>query len=143
MKALVVVIALWWSTPLAAYSLVSFQYIALTGNAGGQNAYALSLAQNNTREFGLFVNQHLSTGKIPLSGATYSLRYLLSPDYYVLTSFVQLGGGISTAGPLLALTWNITALQVVRIDMTTHIYFPQIRPLIWNYPLWLGITLPV
>jgi hypothetical protein len=132
-----------FATTLNAYSLLSFQYHAVTGNAGGQNAYALSLAQHNTREFGIFVNEHLTTGRIPLTGATYSRRYLLTPDYYALTSFVQAGCGISSAGPLFALTWNLTALQVVRLDITTHIYFPQLRPLVWSYPLWLGITVPV
>lgn len=127
---------------LWAYSQISMQYMALTGNAGGQNAYALSLSRENTREYSLFVNQHLITGKIPLCGATYNLRSYLFPAHLPLTAFIQAGAGLSTAGPLIALTWNLTVLQVARIDISTHLYFPSFRPMIWSYPLWIGITLP-
>ncbi len=134
---------LYANLPLYGYSLLSFQYIALTGNAGGQNAYSLSLAQENKREYNLFMNQNLSTGNYPLCGATYNLRRNLLPVEAVLTAFIQVGVGLATAGPILALTWNLTALQIVRIDVTTHLYFSQLRPIVWNYPLWLGLTLPV
>jgi hypothetical protein len=129
----VVLYLLGWTPPAFGFSYASFQYIAFAANAGGQNAYALSWAPDSSQEFNLFTNQYLITGKYPLTGLVYNRRHNLLPEYYPFKSFVQGGVGMSTAGPLAALTWNFTALMVVRIDITTHIYFPQ----------WLGITVPI
>ena len=145
MRRVLLMLALSMLVPasLRAYSLMSFQYIAVTGNAGGQQAYALRLSRDNEVEYSLFVNQYFYTGRYPLSGLTYAYRFALVPARYVVSSFLQVGAGISTAGPLGVILWNLTAFHVVRLDIATHIYFPQLRPFIWNYPLWLGITVPV
>lgn len=141
---------LWWlivmglnASPLQAgdYNTISLQYISFAPNAGGQFAYAIRWAHNDSREYSLFSNQFLNTGKYPLSGAIYSIRFPLCPRCVVSTSG-EIGAGLTNAGPMIELDWNLTVLWVARIDFATHLYFPTVRAIAWSYPLWLGITVP-
>lgn len=129
------------SRPSSGYTL-SLQVKAMTSNAGGQDSYALRWAQDERWEIAAFSNQYLLTGRLPLSGLSYHWRFVVCPRRCFLHSFVQLGVGLSTAGPLLALEWSLTAFWLLRLDLATHIYFAQVRPIIWSYPLWLGLSLP-
>lgn len=115
---------------------------AYTANAGGQDVYGLKLAIDDRTEYTLFANQYLITGAFPLTGLIYSKRLVWCPRSCVISSFIQTGIGISSAGPLVEFTWSLTPLWVLRIDISSHYYFFQIRPMQWSYPLWFGLSLP-
>lgn len=121
---------------------ISAQQYALAPNAGGQTAWSLRLSKNDDREYSIFVNEYLQTGSFPLMGTTYDFKYALCGRSCFLQSAALIGFGISSAGPLVNLTWSFTPLWIVRIDFSTHIYAIPSRLIVWNYPLWLGITVP-
>ena len=122
---------------------LSFQYKAMTPNAGGQQAYSLRLSEDDNYEWSIFSNQFLQTGAYPLTGLVYDWRFSICPRHCFVRSFVQIGGGVSSAGPMVEILWNITPLWLMRIDFVTHFYFAQLKPIFWNYPLWLGVSVPL
>lgn len=121
---------------------LSLQYRAMTANAGGQQAYALRLSHDDKGEFLLFSNFFLLTGTWPLTGFAYDRRFVICSRSCFVRSFFQIGIGATTAGPLVELLWNITPFWLFRIDVVTHFYFSQIKPIFWNYPLWIGFSVP-
>ena len=123
------------------YSL-SLQNQALAPNAGGQTAWALRFASGNSREYSLFANEYLRTGKYPLFGGLYSMRFPILGRAAPIQTFAQVGMGISSAGPVVELLWNLTPFWLLRIDFATHFYFIPQRVIVWNYPFWLGLTVP-
>lgn len=136
------------------YTLTA-QYESLAPNAGGQIAYGLRLANNNW-EGGIFSNQYLTAGGLPLSGAVFDRRFAICDDSCWWQFFVQVGGGFSNAGPLAEVTWAtiIPLLPIwlptsapkyypaLRIDITSHIIFSRYRGIAWSYPLWVGVSIP-
>ncbi|MEZ4742788.1 MAG: hypothetical protein R3B45_10120 [Bdellovibrionota bacterium] len=121
---------------------LSLQQYAFNSNAGGQETWALRMAKNESWEISAFANEYLRTGKYPLVGATYDLRYKICGISCPIRSFAQVGGGFSSAGPMIELLWNITPLWLFRIDFATHIYVVPYRAIAWNYPFWLGLSIP-
>ena len=123
------------------YAVTAQQY-ALAPNAGGQQVYSLRLSVDDRIEYSVFSNQYLMTGKYPLSGFIYDWRFPVCEQGCFLQSFAQIGVGLATAGPLVAITWNLTPFWLFRIDFSTHIYASVDRVIVWNYPFWLGLTVP-
>jgi hypothetical protein len=123
------------------YSL-SVQTAALAPNAGGQEAWSLRFSSGNTREYSVFANNYLRTGKYPLFGGLYSMRFPILGRGSPVQSFAQIGIGASSAGPMAEVLWNLTPLWLLRIDFATHFYFIPTRVIVWNYPFWIGATLP-
>ncbi|MFK7826528.1 MAG: hypothetical protein AB8G05_20465 [Oligoflexales bacterium] len=121
---------------------LSLQYRSMTSNAGGQQAYALRLSHNDQGEILLFSNLFLLTGRWPLTGVAYDWRFVICSRDCFVRSFFQMGAGATTAGPLIELLWSITPLWLFRIDVVTHFYFSQLKPIFWNYPLWIGFSVP-
>lgn len=122
---------------------LSFQTIAFTSNAGGQPTYSLRLAKEDQEEFTLFSNQYLITGDIPLTGIIYSKRLVWCPRNCPIGSFLQIGGGISSAGGVIEILWSLTPLWIFRIDFASHFYILLDRAVLWSYPLWLGLSIPL
>ena len=121
---------------------LSLQYKATTPNAGGQDVYGLRLSFEDDWELGFFSNQLLVTGSLPLSGIVLDKRFVVCSRSCPVRVFFQLGAGISMAGPVVEALWSLTPLWLFRIDFATHFYFSQATPIIWNYPLWIGLSLP-
>ena len=121
---------------------ITIQKDAWASNAGGQKAYGLRLAVNDKNEYFIFTNEALLVEEYPLIGAGYAQRYALFSRVWPLRFFAQFGLGLSSAGPLLELTFSLVNLWVFRVDISSHVYFSLPRTIIWNYPLWLGITIP-
>ena len=122
---------------------ITIQYLSLAPNAGGQNSYALRLGlDQDKRELGFFANQYLNAGGLPLIGVIYSIRFPLCQHSCLVRSVFQLGGGFSSAGPMVEFLWSTIPLWFFRIDIATHVYATTTLPILWNYPLWLGLTLP-
>ena len=115
--------------------------MAMAPNAGGQEAYALRRA-NNEREWSLFMNQYLLAGGYPLSGISYAKRFPICELHCPIQAYVQAGGGLSTAGPLIELLWGTNIFWLARIDIATQIYFSTKRVIFWSYPLWVGFSVP-
>ena len=111
-------------------------------NAGGQVVYALRRG-TDSHEWSVFSNQYLKAGSYPLTGALYSKRYTLCGISCPVQFFGQLGVGASTAGPMLEFLWSINFLWVGRLDFVSHLYFTKQRIVVWNYPIWLGVSLPL
>ncbi len=122
---------------------VSAQGLALAPNAGGQRAWSLRLAENDQVEYSLFVNEYLVTGSVPLTGVSYGWRYSLCGRICPLRMFAQLGAGVSTAGPVVEVIWSVTPLWLLRVDIATHFYFLTDRAILWSYPFWLGVSVPI
>ena len=136
------------------YALTA-QYEALAPNAGGQIVYGLKLATNQW-EAGIFSNQYLTAGKFPLTGATLDWRFPVCDDSCWWQFFVQLGGGLSNAGPIAEVTWGSVIpliplwlpwrapryFPALRLDITSQLIFIRYRGIPWSYPLWVGITVP-
>ncbi len=146
------------STPaLAAKSsyTLSAQYESLAPNAGGQIAYGLRLATNNW-EAGLFSNQYLTAGGVPLTGMVFDRRFPICDDSCWWQFFVQVGAGGSNAGPIAEVTWATIIplipiwlptsaprfVPALRLDITSHMIFVRYRGIAWSYPLWLGVSVP-
>lgn len=121
---------------------LSLQYRSMTSNAGGQQSYALRLSHDDEGEFVLFSNLFLLTGRWPLTGVAYDWRFVICSRRCFIRSFFQVGVGATTAGPLMEVLWNLTPLWLFRIDVVTHFYFAQVKPILWNYPLWIGFSVP-
>lgn len=119
----------------------SLGYQALTGNAGGQKAYYLRRTTEKS-EWAVFANTYLQSDDRPLIGALYDLRFPLLNENRFWQFYVQTGIGITTAGPAIELVWGTNAFWIFRVDIATHIYLSHRRPIIWSYPIWLGISLP-
>jgi hypothetical protein len=121
---------------------LALQGAALAPNAGGQEAWALRFATDNSREYSIFANEYLRTGDYPLVGAIYSFRFPIFSRVWPIYSFVQIGAGASSAGPVAEFLMNLTPAWVVRIDFSTHFYAIPERVIVWNYPFWVGLTVP-
>lgn len=124
---------------------LTLQALALAPNAGGQTVWALryssALASGGT-EYTLFGNEYLITGNYPLMGGVYSWRFPIIGRKWPIQSFAQLGLGASSAGPMTELLWSISPFWVIRIDFATHFYARLDRAIVWNYPSWIGLTVP-
>ena len=128
---------------------------ALAPNAGGQDAYSLRI-HGGPGEGHAFLNRSLSVGGRPLFGAGYDLRFSGCDDCF-WKFFIQTGGGLSNGGIYLEMDWGLAIpllpiwlprsppkyVPQLRVDFATHLIFGQLRPSLWSYPLWLGITLPL
>ena len=120
----------------------SLQIGALAPNAGGQTAYALRRATDEDEWF-LFQNQYLSAGPLPLIGVGYDRRFPICDQSCFWQFYVQVGGGVSTAGPMVEILWGTNLFWLLRIDVGTHFYVTKERVITWSYPLWTGISLPL
>lgn len=129
----------------------SLQAMALAPNAGGQMAYALRRGTNE-REMSVFANTYLYAGDYPLVGAIYSWRFPIVNDDWFWQAFVELGAGITTAGPVAEILWGTIMLWTVRVDIATHLMFVPSnsdrsgRPanmILWSYPIWVGLAVPL
>jgi hypothetical protein len=120
----------------------SLQVAALAPNAGGQQVYALRRATDKNEWF-LFSNSYLETGKYPLTGVGYNWRFPICDQECFWQFYVEVGGGISTAGPMAEIIWGMNLLWVTRLDIGTHFYVTQNRIITWSYPLWAGISVPL
>jgi len=123
------------------YSL-TVQKDAWAPNAGGQQVYGLRLAVEDKNEYFIFANEALIVADYPLLGAGYAYRYPVWDRVWPLRFFAQFGLGLSSAGPMLELTFSLVNLWLFRVDISSHLYISNPRIIIWNYPLWLGITIP-
>lgn len=133
---------------------VSAQGMALAPNAGGQQAYTLKLATNDW-EAGVFSNQYILAGNMPLTGATYDLRFPICDDSCWWQFFAQTGVGLSNGGPIAEITWGTVIpllplwlptsapryVPALRLDVTTQMIFIRYRAVTWSYPLWAGISI--
>ena len=129
----------------------SLQAMALAPNAGGQMVYALRRGTND-REMSVFANTYLYAGDYPLTGAIYSWRFPIVNDDWFWQLYVELGAGISTAGPMAEILWGTIMLWTVRIDIATHVMFVPSnsdrsgRPasmVLWSCPIWVGLAIPL
>ncbi len=117
----------------------SAQYLAFAPNAGGQRVFALRQATDQ-REIGVFMNEDLLSGNMPIMGALYDWRFPICDQRCWLQSYIQGGLGLSTAGPLMELTWGVNLLWTVRLDVTTHAFITTNRLVLWSVPLWVGLS---
>ena len=120
----------------------SIQVVALAPNAGGQNAFAFRRA-TDIAEWGFFLNQSVKTGDVNLMGGGYAKRLSLCGIYCIWDFYIQAGIGLSTAGPMVEFLWGTNWLWLVRLDFATQIYLTKDRVILWNYPFWLGLSLPL
>ena len=132
----------WPRGPADGIDTVSFQYQSWTSNAGGQQSYGLRWAIDESQEWALFSNQYLMAADLPLSGIVWDLIFPVSPTSCALSMWIQAGVGLSSAGPVVEFLWSIRPLWLFRIDFATHLYFSGPKPIVWNYPFWLGINIP-
>lgn len=116
--------------------------LALAPNAGGQAAYSVRRATDDN-EIGVFANTYLMAGNYPLLGAVYDWRFPICGQECFWQFFAQAGVGLSTAGPLVELTWSTIPFWILRVDITTHIIAVPWRAVTWSYPLWVGLSLPL
>ena len=114
---------------------------ALTGNSGGQDAISLRRS-TDTNEISLFMNRYLIAGDKPLVGGNYSVRFPVCGQRCFWQFYTQLGIGLSTAGPMAEVLWGSVFLWMVRIDIATHVFVTEERPVLWHYPFWFGISFP-
>lgn len=121
---------------------ISFLYKAMTANAGGQQAYSLKYQTKKGSEWSAFLNYFLLTGAFPLTGIGWVQKFDVCNKHCYIDTTATIGGGLSTAGPYLEVGWQLNPLWLFRFDFVTHFYFSGIQPIVWNYPLWLGVTLP-
>lgn len=126
-------------TSLKTYS---FLWKAHAANAGGQDIYSIRRADDD-HEISLFRNEYLISSGRPLMGATYSLRLPVCDSSCFVQGYTQLGAGLSTAGPLLDITWSVIGLWVARVDFTTQLFLTKTRIMTWSVPLWIGVSLPL
>lgn len=136
--------------------ILSTQAMALAPNAGGQRSYGLRVARNAI-EYGGFANAYLTVDGRPIMGATANYRFSFCKKNCWWELFAQIGGGGSTAGPLLEATWGLMApvfpiwwpgfppkyMPMLRVDITSQMFFVQWRGITWSYPLWAGISMPI
>ena len=118
----------------------SLQVQAFAPNAGGQEAYALRMA-NDEREWSIFANRYLYAGSFPMVGALYSRRFPLCGQSCIWDFYAQAGLGVSSAGPLAEVLWGTNLFWILRLDFSTHLIM-QKRLIVWGYPLWVGISIP-
>lgn len=123
-------------------SATSLQVKAFAANAGGQDVYALRRTQG-VHEFGFMLNESLLAGGKPLVGAMYDYRFDLCGLLCPVNAYLAFGAGISTAGPFIEVTWGMGLFWLTRLDFSSHIYLSQDRFVVWSYPLWFGISVPL
>ncbi|MCB9228762.1 MAG: fibronectin type III domain-containing protein [Deltaproteobacteria bacterium] len=121
---------------------LSLQYKAWTSNAGGQDAYSLRWSVDDSYEWTLFSNHLLTSGSYPLTGLLWDVRFPICGHSCVIGVWAQAGAGLSTAGPVVEFLWSFRFFWLLRVDMATHLYFSQLKPIVWSYPFWIGISLP-
>lgn len=135
---------------------LTMQTLSLAPNAGGQTAYSARLLSSDF-EYGVFSNTYLLAGNYPLTGAVMNYHMPLCEKDCWWQFFAQAGGGISTGGPLAEITWGMILPLVplwlptkapkyypaLRLDITSQFIFIRNRALIWNYPMWIGLSLPI
>ncbi len=133
---------------------VSMRFKSFTSNAGGQNAYAASYSTQKN-EYTVFLNQNLQTGNVPLTGAVYDWRFLSCKTNCMWNFYGNIGGGISTAGPLAEVLVGVMIpvvpvwfsggplkyIPYVRLDFGSQFYASRYRVITWSYPLWIGLAL--
>lgn len=121
---------------------LSFLNKSFAPNVDGQNAYSLKLTFTD-QEFSLLSNEDLQAGSSSLIGVTWDYRIPSCAIYCSFSHALLLGGGLTTAGPLLELTWSFNLFWLARLDFTSHYFVSTTRLINWSYPLWLGFTLPL
>lgn len=120
---------------------LSLQLGATAPNAGGQSAFAIR-KMFETVELSVFRSSYLSTSSGSLIGAIGSYRlFHYNPSSY-FGAYTQLGGGMTSAGPVTEIVWGMKLL-VMRLDFATHMYWTKSRVITWSYPLWIGFTFPI
>jgi len=131
------------STGSAKTSLKTYSFFwkAHAPNAGGQSIYSIRRADDD-HEISFFRNEYLLTAGRPLTGATYSKRLAVCDSSCFVQAYLQLGGGLSTAGPLFDISWSVIGLWVARVDFTTQLYLAKNRIMTWSVPLWIGVSVP-
>lgn len=137
-KLIIVVIFFSFFKSLYGYEL-GLQLGATAANAGGQSALAIR-GKVNTGEWSLFHNSYLSTSEKTLIGLGYNYPVFEYDAGFWFSAYTRVGGGISTAGPLIEILWG-TKLVGLRMDIATHVYFVHNRPVTWSFPLWIGFSL--
>ena len=128
---------------------------AFAPNAGGQEALSLRWTREKY-EFSGLTNSYLLAGGKPLIGAMASRRLPLCDQSCWWQFWSQVGAGLSTAGPLLEISWGMqmpllplwlprpsfVGVPALRIDFATHMFITRKRLVVWSYPLWAGIAVP-
>ncbi len=136
------------------YALTA-QALSFAPNAGGQQAYSFRVSTSSL-EVGAFSNSYLLVSDRPLMGGTADYRFSVCKKHCWWEFFAQIGGGISTAGPLLEATWGAMIpllplwlpgpapkyIPALRLDITTQMILIQWRGITWSYPVWAGLTIP-
>jgi hypothetical protein len=120
----------------------SAQFLAYAPNAGGQQAYSLRRADDKG-EWSVFANTYLMTGAFPLSGMTYNWRFPICNQSCFWQFFVEAGAGVSTAGPMVEVVWGSILLWSLRVDLSTQAFLIPQRVILWSYPFWMGVSLPL
>jgi hypothetical protein len=124
----------------AEYSILFKSFAA---NAGGQDAYSIRAGRDDF-EVSVFANTYLTVGGNPLVGGAYARRFdLCGSQCWIFRAYTSLGLGVSTIGPYAEIAATFNPLSVLRIDIATHVIAGQERAILWSYPLWFGVTLPV
>jgi hypothetical protein len=124
------------------WTYYSLQGLAYTANAGGQTSVAVRRRAADY-EWSLFGNDYLRAGGIPLIGLSWDRRFEMLGPGWPLRPYFQVGPGISTGGPFAELMWGCTIAYVLRIDIATHLIATSKRIVSWNYPFWVGMTVPL
>lgn len=112
-------------------------------NAGGQDAYSLRAGRDDF-ELGVFANTYLQVGGHPLSGVSYDFRFdICGKKCWFFRVYSAVGIGISSIGPFAEVVATFVPLSVVRVDISTHFIPARDRVILWSYPLWVGLTIPL
>lgn len=135
---------------------IATQFLSLAPNAGGQEVFSLRAARENW-ELSLFSNQTIYAGEYPYSGCVLHRRFPVCDASCFWQFYTAVGGGVSNGGPIMEFTWSTiiplipiwlplqapSYYPAVRLDVTTQIVLIQWRAVTWNYPFWIGISVPI
>lgn len=121
---------------------ITAQASAFAPNAGGQEALALRIGDDN-HEFGLFKNPYLISDGEELYGVLYDWRYAACDSTCWVPSYFQMGFGLTNATPIVEIGWSLSPLQFFRVDFMTHLFLNVGHMASWSYPLWAGISVPM
>lgn len=135
---------------------IASQFMSFAPNAGGQEIYGLRMAKD-VWETSLFSNQSISAGNLPYSGVLLHRRFSICDDRCFWQFYVAGGVGGSNGGPVTEFTWTtvIPLLPIwlpfkapsffpaLRLDITTQLVYIRWRAVTWNYPFWVGISMPI
>ena len=155
---MIVLAVLWLPTSVVAKDKpqsVGLLAGAFAPNAGGQEALSLRWAREK-HEISAFSNSYLLAGGRPLVGGMWSRRLPVCDHSCWWQFWSQMGAGLSTAGPLLEISWGMqipllplwlprpafAGVPALRIDFATHMFITRKRFVVWSYPLWAGIAVP-